>query len=62
MYFGCYGVRKPWLDKCLKSPFYEDLAKSNMVNVPKHCGNLKNSTFSIFIDRCEGHGVGKSLS
>ena len=43
MYFGCYGVRKPWLDKCLKSPFYEDLAKSNMVNVPKHCGNLKNS-------------------
>ena len=37
MYFGSYGLRKPWLHKCLKCPVSEDLLKSNMVDGPKHC-------------------------
>ena len=50
MYFRNYGLGKPWLDKYLKSPFSEDPLKSNMGNGPKHCLNLKNRTFGIFID------------
>ena len=30
MYFGNYGRRKPWLDKCLKRPAFEDPLKSSM--------------------------------
>ena len=44
---------KTWLDKCLKSPFSEDPSTSDMVIGPKHCWNLNDSTFTIFIDRCE---------
>ena len=55
MYFRRYKLRKPWSDKCLKSPISEDPSKSNMVNRPEH------STFSIFIHQCEGNGVQKSL-
>ena len=62
MCFGSYGLRKPWLHKCLKSPVSEDPSESNMVNRPKHCSNLNHSTFTIFIDQCEGNGVAKSLS
>ena len=36
---------KTWLDKCLKSPIWEDPSISNMVNVPKHCSNLHQITF-----------------
>ena len=35
MYFRNYGLRKKWLDKCLKSPASEDPSTSNMVNGPK---------------------------
>ena len=48
MYFWTYGLRKMWLDKCLKSTFSEDPSKSNMVNEPKHCWNLNDSTFTIY--------------
>ena len=40
MYLGSYGLRKPWLDKCLKSlksKISEDLSKSYMVNGSKPC-------------------------
>ena len=37
MYFGSYRLRKPSLDKYLKSPVSEDPSKSIMVNWPKHC-------------------------
>ena len=50
MYFGNYGLPKTWLDQCLKSPVSEYPSKSNMVNAPKHCSNLKDSPFAIFID------------
>ena len=36
MYLRHYGLRKTWLDKCLKSPVLEDLWTDNMVNGPKH--------------------------
>ena len=37
MSFGSYGLRNPWLDKCLKSPASKDPCKSNMVDGAKHC-------------------------
>ena len=50
MYFGNYQPRKTWLDQCVKSPVSRDTSKSNMVNAPKHCWNVKDSSFAIFID------------
>ena len=44
MYFRNYGLPKTWLDQSLKSPVSEDPTKSNMVNVPKHCSNLKDTS------------------
>ena len=49
-------------DKCLKNPVLEDASTSNMVNVPKHCWNLHQRPFIIFIDRSQGNWVVKSLS
>ena len=53
MYFWAYGLRKTYLDKCLKSLDSEDPSTSNMVNGPKHCWKLNDSTFTIFIDPSE---------
>ena len=53
MYFWTDRLWKTWLDKCLKSPVLEDPLTSNMVNERKHCWNLKDSNFTIFIDPCE---------
>ena len=61
MYFRNYGLPKTWLDQCLKTPVSEDPLKSNMVNVPKHCSNLKDTTFTIFISHWEANYVAKSL-
>ena len=55
MYFRPYGLRKTWLDKCLKSPVSEDPSTSKMVKGKKHCGSLYDSTFTIFIDPCESN-------
>ena len=55
MYFRNCGLQKTWLDKCLKSPVSEDPLTGNLVNVPKHCFNLNYSTFTMFIDQCEGN-------
>ena len=51
-----------FLYKCLKSSISEDPSKSNIVNAPKHCWNLIESAFTIFIEQCEGNPVGKNLS
>ena len=61
MYFRNSELPKTWLDQCLKSPVSEELSKSNMVNVLKHCSNLKDSSFEIFIDHCEGNCLTKSF-
>ena len=37
MYLRNYGLRKRWLDKCLKIPLSEDHLTSNVVNGSKHC-------------------------
>ena len=62
MYFWTYGLRKTWLDKCLKSPFSDNPSTINMVNVPKHCWNLNDSTFTIFICHSACNWRWKSLS
>ena len=62
MYFHNYGVRKAWLDKCLKSPVSKDSWTGNVGNGSKHCFNRNDSTFTIFTDHCEGNSVGKGLS
>ena len=55
MYFSTYGLRKTWIDKCLKSPFSEARSTSKMVKRSKHCPKLNDSNFSIFIDPCESN-------
>ena len=62
MYFWTYGLRKTWLDKCLKSPVLEDASTSNMVNGPKDSWNLYGITFTIFIDPFQGTLGWKNLS
>ena len=46
---------KTCLDKYLKSRVSDDHSRSNMVNVPKHCGNLHHSTFIIYTNQCQGN-------
>ena len=61
MYFWTYGLGKRSLDKGLKSPVWEDDSASNMVNEPKHCWSLNDSTFTIFTDTSEVNSGWKSL-
>ena len=49
MYFRNYRLPKTWLDICLKSPVSEDPTKSNMVNVPKHGSNLKDTSLPYLL-------------
>ena len=60
--FELMDPEKRPLNKCLKSPLSEDPWVSNMVNGPKQHWNLKDSTFTIFIDPCEDNSGLKSLS
>ena len=53
---------KRWSDKCVKSLVSEDAWRSSMVNVRKHCLNLHQITFIIFIDNCQVNWIGKSRS
>ena len=62
MYFRNYGLPKTWLGQCLKSPVSGHPSKSNTPNAPKHCSNLKDSPFTIFIDHWEVNCPRKSLS
>ena len=61
MYFRNYGLPKTWLAQCLKGPVSEDPTKSNMVNAPKHCSNLRDTSITIFINHWEVTCVTKSL-
>ena len=62
MHFWTCGLRKTWLDICLKSAVSEDPSTSNMVDVSKHCSKLNGSTFTVLIDHCECNLRWKSLS
>ena len=55
MYFPSYGLQKTWIDKCLKSPVLQDLSRGNLVNKPEHRFSINGSTFTLFIDQCEGN-------
>ena len=55
MYFRNYGFRKTRSDKCLKSAVSQYPSTSNMVNVPKHCSNLNDGSFTIFINYSESN-------
>ena len=61
MYFRNQGLQKTSLDKCLKSRVSEDPSTQKIRNGLKHCCNLNDSTFKIFINHCDGNCVGKSL-
>ena len=61
MVFRNYGFRNTWLDNCLKSLVSEDPLRGKLVNGPKHWFSLNDSSFTRFIDQCEGNWVGKSL-
>ena len=60
--FPNYGLRKTWLDNCLKIPVSEDHSTSNVIKGPKECCDMNDGTFTTFIDDWEGNWVGKSLS
>ena len=49
MYFRNHGLPKTRLDQCLKSPVSEDPTKSNMVNAPKHCSNVKDTSLPYLL-------------
>ena len=61
MYFRNYGLPKTWLDQCLKSPVSDDPTKSDMVNAPKYCSDLRETSFTIFINHWEVNCVIESL-
>ena len=45
-----------------KRSAFRGLLNTHMLNGSKHCGNLNDSTFTIFIDPCEQIQGWKSLS
>ena len=47
--FSTDGLQKTSLYKCLKSPASEDTSTSNMVNRPKDCSNLNDSTLPCLL-------------
>ena len=53
---------KTWLDKCLKSLLSKEPSTRNMVNERTHCSKLNDSTFTMFINNCEGNSGLESLS
>ena len=61
MYFRNYLLQKSGLDEFLKNLACEYLSTNNMVNGHKHCCNLDDVTFAIFIDHSEHNSIGKSL-
>ena len=52
MYSRNYRLPKRWLDKSQKSSVLDDPLSTNLVNGPKRCYTLDDSTFTIFIDHC----------
>ena len=61
IYFQGYGLRKSWLDICVKGPASDYPSKSNMANGSQLCLNLSDNACTIFIDQREGSLVEKSL-
>ena len=53
--FRNYGLGITWEDICVKSLVSEDPLTGNMVNGPRNCCNLNDSTVTIFIDHFGGN-------
>ena len=51
MNFWTYGLQKTWLDKCLKSPVWEDPFTSNMVNSLKLLKSERLHLYHIYWSR-----------
>ena len=62
MCFWNERLQKMWLDKYFKSSGSEHRWTVNMLKVPKHCWNLRSSTFIIFSHPSERYTVSKILS
>ena len=62
MCFRTYGLRKSWLDKCLKIRVSEHRLTVNMLKRPKHCWNLYGTGFIIIFHHSEVNSIGKSVS
>ena len=61
MYFRNYRRPKTLLLKWLKYPVSELFSTVNILNCPKHCWKLNNSTFILFFDHSERNWVGKRV-
>ena len=61
IYSRKYRLRKTWLDKFLKSRVSENTSTDIKKNETKHCCNLNDSTFTMFINHCKGSCIGKTL-
>ena len=59
MFFRHSGLPKTLLDKCLKNRVSEDPSTDNIRNALKHCCNLNESTFTIYISQSEGNALQK---
>ena len=55
MYFRNYGLRKPWLDTCLKSPVSEDPSKMQHGKRAQTLLKFEPQQLYIFIDQREGN-------
>ena len=62
MYFRKYQFPKTWLDKWLKSRVSEDPETDKAANILRHCCNLNDSTFTIFINHWEGRSILEATS
>ena len=49
MYFRNHDLPKTWLDQYLKSLVSDDPTKSKMVNAPKHCANLNDTSLPYLL-------------
>ena len=59
MYFPKLRGPKNALKKISKNFGFREPFERQHVRGIKHCRNLKHTTFTIFIDHCEGNSVGK---
>ena len=57
MNFWNYRLQKTWLDQCLKFFVSQDISINNIVNGSQNFCNMTDSTFTIFINHCEGNYV-----
>ena len=54
MYFRFYGLRRTWLDICMKTPALEDPLTGNMGNGSEYVCNVNSSSVTIFSDHFKG--------